>query len=113
MTVIHLELWQFLCLIGGGITALWVLAKIIIHQATARIDQRFREITNHLNTQDDKVDKLQRELSEHRIELARDYVRREDYVQMTATIMNKIDALALNVQTMFRDLLRSIKGSIE
>jgi hypothetical protein len=107
---IELEFWHLVMLTCSIIGAFWGLAKMILAQAQKNIDEKFAGMVVHLNRQDDNARRLERDLMEMRAELPRDYVRREDYTQAIATIMTKIDAMGLRVESYFRELMTN-KGA--
>lgn len=104
---IQLELWQLISvtatLIIAIVTAFWQLAKMIIRHASADLERRFKVISDHLDAQDGRMSSLEGVVTELRVELARDYVKREDHVRDIGTLAAKFEALAINVERLFRD----------
>jgi Tfp pilus assembly protein PilN len=75
--------WQVaLVLVGCLASALLTLAIFYL-----------REIRSSINTQNDKNNQLQSELSELKASLPREYVRREDWIMSFGKIEQKIDAI--------------------
>jgi len=102
----ELELWHLISLLITVVGAFWAMAKVLIAQNQSAIAEKFEAVTAHLVKQDDAAKQTEKAVNDLRLELARDYVRREDYTVAIATIMNKIDGLGLRMEHMFRDLMR-------
>lgn len=90
---IQLELWQFISLIIAVIGAFWAMAKVIA-----------RQIGKHLDLQDLRLATLEKALNELKVEMARDYVRRDDYIRDIGSLSAQFQNLAINVERMFRDV---------
>ena len=114
---IQVELWQLVSLTAtlliAIIGAFWALARLIILRASEDLDRRFKAITFHLNSQDTNMKQLQAQLTDLRVEVGRDYVRRDDYVRDIGTLATKFEALAINVERMFRDATRDTLSMIK
>lgn len=109
---IELELWHLLVLMTSVIGAFWALAKMLITSNQKAIDEKFAVVAAGLKSQDELSRRLERDLMDLRAELPRDYVRREDYTQAIATIMTKIDHVALRVETVIREAYaQALKGA--
>ncbi len=121
MTTIQLELWQCLVIVGccssAVIVAFWALAQVIAKQAQEGIAKQFKSISEHLTRQDGRMTELEKTITDLRIELARDYVNRNDYVRDIGSLATKFEALAINVERMLRDVtketLQMIKQEIK
>jgi len=117
MNVIQVEFWQLagvlVTLVFANITAFWALAKVIARQTTDNINLRFAEVHKHMKRQDDDFKLLERQLNDMRVELPRDYVRREDHVRDIASIKITVENLALNIEKWMRSLLTTKKGNGE
>ncbi len=121
---LQLELWQFILL---GIAFLGGLAgagKLLLDQVLRRMDDRFSaqdtasevyqtQLSNRLSrlenasqAERDQWQRIERELLNLKADLPVHYVRREDYVQAIATIMAKLDTMAMRFENI---LLRSNK----
>ena len=109
MNIIQVELWQLISLlvtmVVAIITAFWALGKVIAKQTIENINVRFTQVHDHMKRQDDDFKALERQLNDLRVELPRDYVRREDHVHDIASIKITIDNLALNIEKWMRSLL--------
>ena len=105
---LELELWQLITIMFTVVGAFWAMAKLILSQAQAQINEKFNEISAHMRSQDESARRLERELMELKAELPRDYVRREDYTQAIAIIMTKIDGLGLRMENIFQQVM--LKG---
>lgn len=95
---IQVEFWQ---LVGLAITLAGMfggLAKLLLTSVQKSIEQQIGSLGTTLNAQQQATARLERELLELKAELPRDYVRREDYIQAIATIMTKLDSMALRFE---------------
>lgn len=110
MNIIQVELWQVVTAIGTIIAAFWALAKIISKQTTDNIDIRFKQMHEHMRRQDGDLKMLERQFSDLRAEMPRDYVRREDHTHVIASIKVSIENLALNMEKWMRSLLTTKRG---
>lgn len=114
MNILQVELWQLITLLVtmviAIITAFWALGKVIAKQTIENINVRFKAVHEHMKRQDDDFKALERQLTEVRVALPRDYVRREDHVHDIATIKVSIENLALNMEKWMRSLLTTKKG---
>lgn len=117
MNTITLELWQLVTLLITLIGAFFTLARMLLSSTTRTIDEKFRVLGEHLAKQDqsslrqdEAMRRLERDVMDMRAELPRDYVRREDYTQAIATIMTKIDAMALRFEQVLREAISNAKG---
>jgi hypothetical protein len=102
---LNVELGHILTLVGllGG--CFWTICMLLLKQSQKQIDLKFdqmnaqfRAIQTHMQLQDDQSRRLEREVLELKAILPRDYVRREDYTQAIATIMTKLDAMAIRFE---------------
>jgi hypothetical protein len=92
---------DFSYLVGITITivgAFWAMAKLLLSQSQSQIKEQFELIQKHMQAQDEHGRRLEREVLELKAVLPRDYVRREDYTQAIATIMTKLDAMAMRFE---------------
>lgn len=104
---IQFELWHLILLGSMILGAFYGMARMLLAQAREAIREKFLEIVATLRAQDDNARRLERELLELKRDLPLYYVRREDYIPNYASILTKIDALNLNLEAKFIDLLRS------
>lgn len=74
------------------------LGKMLLRKTEANIDRQFAALGLELRSSRESQTRLERELLELKAELPREYVRREDYVQAVATIMTKIDSMAIRIE---------------
>jgi hypothetical protein len=104
---LNVELSYVLTLAGllGG--AFWAMAKLLLTQSQKQIEHQFEQMNGqfkaiqaHMQLQDDQSRRLEREVLELKAILPRDYVRREDYTQAIATIITKLDAMALRYENL-------------
>ena len=113
---IQVEFWQLVGLaitvagLFGGLARL-LLASVqrsidhrftslddAVHQQRKAIEQQIAQVASQQQVQQAATARLERELLELKAELPRDYVRREDYTQAIATIMTKLDAMAMRFE---------------
>lgn len=106
---IHLEFYQLVVIIFTIIGAFFALVKIIGRQ----IDAKFAAITEHLSAQDGRLTALERQVTDLRVELARDYVHHNDYTRDIGTLASKFEALAINVERMLHEMTRETLKMIE
>jgi hypothetical protein len=99
MTV-QVEITYVVGLILTVIGAFWGMAKLLLSQSQTQIKEQFELIQTHMKQQDDHSRRLEREVLELKAVLPRDYVRREDYTQAIATIMTKLDAMAMRFENL-------------
>ena len=113
---IELELWHLILLLLAFFGACSGAGKMLLSQTEKNLDARFTaqelgRASNHdqLSKRLDALDaasraetgqwqRVERELLNLKAELPLHYVRREDYVQAIATIMAKLDAMALRFE---------------
>ncbi len=103
--MLELNVANVLVILTAFIGALWALVKIIAGQQKTNLDTRLQSLTDSMNKVANSVDRdreatrtLERQLMELRVELPRDYVRREDFIRAIATIETKIDNMALRME---------------
>lgn len=80
----------FMLLIGGG--------RILLAQFEKRLDSRFETLEEAIKKGNQDVLRLERELVQHQLEVANNYIRRDDFVRVQATIETKIDGLAIKIE---------------
>lgn len=103
---IELELWHLIVLFMAFVSCGGFMLKIALDSLNRRDDERQKalnttlaSISNSISSNDEHLARVERDLLKFQTEVAKDYVRREDYVQMTATFMAKVDALSLKIDT--------------
>lgn len=112
----HLELWHLVLLLLAFFGACGAFGKLLLSQLQRHMDDRFElleaaraeqhlQLSRRLESLGDarKQDAeqwrtIERELMVLQRELPLNYVRREDYVQAVATIMAKLDGMALRFE---------------
>lgn len=115
---IEFDLWQ---MVGLALTisgAFWGLARMLINASSQSICEQFQSVAKLIEAQSrlikdqgDDVRRIERDLMGLKADLPREYVRREDYAQAVATIMTKIDHLALRMEQAIREAyVQSTKG---
>jgi hypothetical protein len=95
---IKIEFWQ---LVGLAITigaAFAAIGKALLLQTQRQIEQRLEGIEEAAKADQAQWQRVERELFSLKAELPLHYVRREDYVQAIATIMTKLDSMALRFE---------------
>lgn len=103
---ITLELWQLITLLVTIIGAFFGLAKMLLQASQNSINEKFTQVTKHMESQDESSRRIERDLMQLKAELPRDYVRREDHTQVIATIMTRLDSFQLRMEQNFRELLQ-------
>lgn len=94
----EIDLWYVVVLASMLIGAFWALAKMMLEASQRAVEDKFVAVSAGLKSQDETNRRLERDLMELKAELPRDYVRREDYTAAIATIMTKIDSVALRME---------------
>lgn len=109
---LQIDLWQLITLAitlaVALIGAFFTLVKMLLNQHQRHQDQRFDAIESAAREEAGKWQRIEREILQLKAELPLNYVRREDYVQAVATIMAKLDAMALRFENIL--LQRSHHG---
>jgi len=102
---IQLELWHLISLAVTVIGAYAAIAKMLMSQVTKGIDDKFGLVTKlieSLSQQGEKygadVLRLERELAALRLEMMRDFTRREDHNQAIASIRVGLDNMSLRIE---------------
>lgn len=102
---IELELWHLITLMTTVVAAFWALAKVIATQAKVDIKQQFatmaesqRKQAEELKLHVDALRRLERELLEHKTEVARDRVHRDDFTRVIATFTLQVENLRLFIE---------------
>ena len=113
---LQIDFWQLVLLLLAFFGACAGAGKLLLDQVLRRMDERFeaQDTTTAANQQQvarrldgletasraerDQWQRVERELLNLKAELPLHYVRREDYVQAIATIMAKLDAMALRFE---------------
>lgn len=93
-------------LIGMLITvvgAFWAMAKMLLSQSQQHIDKQFAVISKTLQSQDDAARRIERDLMDLKVELPRDYVRREDHNRVIGSVHLSIDNLRLTIERFMLD----------
>lgn len=106
---IHMEFYQLVMIVVAIIGGFFALVKII----GKSIDAKFVTIGDHLTKQDKELAELKTAFGELRVEIARDYVRRDDYIRDIGSLGSQFQALAINVERMFRDAQRDTLNMIK
>lgn len=104
---IEMELWHLLVLIAAIVLAFWVLNRSALRHTKAVIAEKFKEVTDHLSTQDHDLKALNVKVQTIELDLARNYVTRKDHVNDVATLRAQFSALALTVERKLDDHIRS------
>lgn len=111
-----IELWHLVLLLLSFLGFCAAVIKLLFSQLKGQLDERFQTQeaarkghAEQLNVRLDTLEqaaradtsqwqRVERELLNLKAELPLHYVRREDYVQAIATIMAKLDAMALRFE---------------
>jgi hypothetical protein len=103
--VFEVTLGNVIALLVSVVAALWALFKLVSVQQERRINERFDTLTTAMEhvassqkSNADATAQLEREFLRHQVELARDYVRRDDFVQVIGTINTRFDNFALRIE---------------
>ena len=94
------------------VAALWALFKLGSKQQERRLNDRFDTLTRAMEkvaesqqANANATAQLEREFHKHQVDLARDYVRRDDFVRHMGSIETRIDNFALRVERALNQLM--------
>lgn len=111
---LQIDFWQLFGLLLSVIGAFWGVIKVAAQQAQRYQEATLAQILERLDTieQASREDssnwqRIEREILQLKAELPLNYVRREDYVHSTASIMAKLDAVSMRIENI---LLRGNKN---
>ncbi len=97
---LQIELWHLITLAISVIGAFFALVKMLLSQHQRHQDARFDSIEKAAKEEAGHWQRVERELLTLKADLPLHYVRREDYIQAVATIMAKLDAMALRFENL-------------
>ncbi|CAM3351917.1 hypothetical protein [Paracidovorax anthurii] len=110
--VFEVTLGNVITIVALMVAALWALFKLVSMQQEKRLIDRFDALTKALekvNTSQqsnaDATAKLEREFRQHQVDLAREYVRREDFLRSIGSLETRIDNFALRVERALNQLM--------
>lgn len=113
---IHLEFYHLVMILFAIIAGFWALFYALAKVIGRLINDKFASISDHLKEQDGKLSSLETKFNELRVEIARDYVHRDDYIRDIGSLGTQFQALAINVERMFheatRDTLKMIQAEL-
>lgn len=95
---LQVDLAQVIVVIVALVGAFWAMAKMLITQSTRHIDAQFQAISKQLENQQNSTLHVERELMALKVELPREYVRREDHTRAVGSIHVSIDNLRLTLE---------------
>lgn len=114
---IHLEVYQLVMILFAIVAGFWALFYALAKVIGKQLDSKFQAITDHLGQQDARLTSLEKEFSNLRAELYRDYVHHNDYTRDIGTLSSKFEVLAINVERMLhamtKDTLQMIKDAMK
>lgn len=89
----------------------WALVKIITKQHEKHLNAQFKTLDDSLTAMRQAQDsnaqalrELERQLLQHEVVMAKEYVRRDDYVRDLASLGTRIDNFALRVERALQHL---------
>lgn len=98
-----LELLSLAVMAAGGAGA---VIKFTLIQFERRLETRFSSIEKILGSYKEQADthaeetrRLDRDITQLKLDLANNYVRREDWIRLSTTLEAKLDALASRIET--------------
>lgn len=113
---LQVDFWQLVTLAGASLGAFATIVKLLMVQYLRRVDEKFATLTQGvedkfagvahaielLSQQGEKygedVQRLERELAALRLEMMRDFTRREDFNQAVASIRIAVDNMSLRIE---------------
>lgn len=109
--VFEVTLGNVITLVALVIAAMWALFKLVNVQQEKRLNDRFDALTNAMEAVAKSQERnanataqLEREFHKHQVDMARDYVRRDDFVRHLGSIETRIDNFALRVERALNQL---------
>lgn len=109
--VFELTMTNVIALISLQAGVLWTVLRVIAKQAQTQSDEKFKALQTSLDAvakavqkDSEQIHQLELALLRNQAEVARDYVRRDDFVQVIATINTRIDNFALRIEAAVRNL---------
>lgn len=110
--VFEVTLGNVITVVALVIAAMWALFKLISVQQERRLKERFDTLDKAMGDvakaqmrNADATADLERQFHAHQVELARDYVRRDDFVRHLGSIETRIDNFALRVERALNQLM--------
>lgn len=110
--VFEVTLGNVITLVALVIAAMWALFKLVNVQQERRLNDRFDTLTTAMEavakSQERNADataQLEREFHKHQVDLARDYVRRDDFVRHMGSVETRIDNFALRMERALNQLM--------
>lgn len=110
--VFEVTLGNVITLVALVIAAMWALFKLVNVQQERRLNDRFDALSNAMEavakSQERNADataQLEREFHKHQVDLARDYVRRDDFVRHMGSVETRIDNFALRMERALNQLM--------
>ncbi len=110
--VFEVTLGNVITVVALVVAAMWALFKLVSVQQERRMNDRFDTLTRAMQdvakSQERNADataQLEREFHKHQVDLARDYVRRDDFVRHLGSIETRIDNFALRVERALNQLM--------
>lgn len=103
--VFELTMTNVIALISLQAGVLWTVLKVIAVQAQRRTDEKFKGLQDSINAvatavqkDSEQIHQLELAMLRNQAEVARDYVRRDDFVQVIGTINTRFDNFALRIE---------------
>nr|WP_315539429.1 hypothetical protein [uncultured Comamonas sp.] len=103
--VVELTLTNVISVLALFVMALWALVKVIDLKQEKSLNQRFKTLGESLEAiaqaQKDNTNALHQlecQFLQQQLEIAKEYVRRDDYVRDIASLGTRIDNFALRVE---------------
>lgn len=103
--IFEFTLTNVIAIVGSFIGAWWGLLKVLGAQSEKRLNERFdalaRSMADVAATQHSNAAatlELEREFRKHQADMAREYLRRDDFVRHVGIIETRIDNFALRME---------------
>ena len=101
----ELELWHVISLVMAIVGAFWGIGKMLLAATANGINEKFGHVAAQIERlsslevkRGEDVLKLERELGALRLEMMRDFTRREDHNQAIAGIRISLDNMSLRIE---------------
>lgn len=109
----HMETYHLVMILFAIVAGFWAMFYALAKVIGKLINDKFQSISDHLKRQDERLSALESQFNELRVEIARDYVHRDDYVRDIGSLGTQFQALAINVERMFGNATRETLKMIQ
>ncbi len=101
----ELTMTNVIALVTFQAGVLWTVLKVIATQAQRRSDEKFaalqaslEEVAKAVARDSEQIHQIEKAMLRNQADMARDYVRRDDFVQVIGTLNTRFDNFALRIE---------------